>query len=37
MEFLDIKFNKRLEFFAPCYSRYLLQTVFKESHTLLWF
>jgi hypothetical protein len=32
MEFLDIKFNKRLEFFAPCFSQYLLQAVFKGSH-----
>jgi hypothetical protein len=38
MEFLDIKFNKRIEFFAPCYySQSLLLAGFKENLALLWF
>ncbi len=37
IEFLDIKYNKRLEFFAPCYSQSSLLADFKENHTLLWF
>jgi hypothetical protein len=34
---LGHQFNRRLEFFAPCYSQTLLQADFKENHTLLWF
>jgi hypothetical protein len=38
MEFLDIKFDKRLESFAPCYSQsILLAADFKENDTLVWF
>jgi hypothetical protein len=39
MELLDInlKFNKRLESFAPCYSQSLLPANFKESHSTLVF
>ncbi len=34
---LGHKFNKRLESFAPCYSKSLLLADFTENHTLLWF
>jgi hypothetical protein len=37
MEFLDIKFDKRLEFFAPCYSQSILLADLKENDTLVWF
>ncbi len=37
MEFSDIKFDKRLEFFAPCYSQSILMADFKENDTLVWF
>jgi hypothetical protein len=31
------KFDKRLQYFAPCYSLSLFQAYFKENYTLLWF
>jgi hypothetical protein len=36
-EFLDMNFDKRLEYFAPCYSQPILLADFTENHTLLWF
>jgi hypothetical protein len=36
-EILGHQFNKRLEFFASCYSQSLLLADFKENHTFLWF